>query len=347
MRHDEPESILQKLAHFTDVLVQSLELGNGADARRPSLRTNVEVRRGKPVGPCHARRVHVVGKLDQSVQRVVANEKPVRIRVEPQVRRGRSCGSKPDAHGSIRVRVFVYGGGLRAGHGRAEEPHRDRNEQRRERRHGKHRLLDSAHAGNRSVFHDLLDSFAKVRAAHASDERQPRFQIVLAHVQDSLGICAGLVAGACHVFVARLFAFGDEPGAEPPDERMKPERHFNQHVERGGQVVAPTHVALLVRQNRPQLCGGEPLFDSCRQQKHRPQDTDNARLEQRVGAPHRNRKCEIGLLRLTQRASNPAPTNEPEGQHRHGAERPRHGERAECDVAVSWGNGDGLHCRSG
>jgi hypothetical protein len=53
----------------------------------------------------------------------------------------------------------------------------------------------------------------------------------------------GWVALADHVFIAGTLALVEQPGANPPNKRMKPEDRFDDHVETRQEIVAAPHVA--------------------------------------------------------------------------------------------------------
>ena len=57
-----------------------------------------------------------------------------------------------------------------------------------------------------------------------------------------------------HFFVAGKLLFLDEAKPSPPDQRMKPQQGFHNHVHRHRQVVATSHMAKLMSQNGLHLC---------------------------------------------------------------------------------------------
>ena len=109
--------------------------------------------------------------------------------------------------------------------------------------------------------HDFLDARFEIGAAHSGGADQRRFQIELADVQDSFGIDVRVCLPQ-NVLVAGALALFNEAGADPPDQRMKPEDGFHHHVDGGGEIVAAADVAELVGNHGFQLLRGEAVGDS-------------------------------------------------------------------------------------
>ena len=58
------------------------------------------------------------------------------------------------------------------------------------------------------------------------------------HFQNAFGIDLAIAAEGDNFFIASTLALFDQARAEPPDERMKPEHGLDQHVQRGGKIIA-------------------------------------------------------------------------------------------------------------
>ncbi len=80
-----------------------------------------------------------------------------------------------------------------------------------------------------------------------------RRDVALADIQNSLGVDAPIVTGAHDGLVARALALLDEPRADPPDERVKPEHGFHEHLHGSRQVVAAAPVRELVLEHGAEL----------------------------------------------------------------------------------------------
>ena len=57
-------------------------------------------------------------------------------------------------------------------------------------------------------------------------------------MQERLGVHRGIAPFLHGPFIAGVLPLDEEPAANPPDERMKPEQRLHNHMERGGQIVA-------------------------------------------------------------------------------------------------------------
>src|SRR5581483_9818073 len=95
-------------------------------------------------------------------------------------------------------------------------------------------------------------------------------------------------------FIACPLAFSDELRANPPDEWMKPEDRFDEHVNRSGEIVATPHVAKLVRNHRFKMSVIQVLRDGSRPQKHGTQNPEDAWL-QRGFRVHQLRRSRCGM----------------------------------------------------
>ena len=89
----------------------------------------------------------------------------------------------------------------------------------------------------------LSDSLSQIRTTDTRRAGKWRFQINLADFQDRFGVDLGIAAQPHDFLVACAFPFFDQARADPPHQRMKPEGSFHQHVNRGSEVIAATHVA--------------------------------------------------------------------------------------------------------
>jgi len=119
--------------------------------------------------------------------------------------------------------------------------HRADNDRRSERKHGGEQE-DSYSAkrqtGSYLVIHDPLDSFSDIGAADSRHAGKRRFDVPFAHDQDSLRVCLWFSKETQHFFIASALPLIDQPGADPPDERMKPEERLHEHMYGGGDIVA-------------------------------------------------------------------------------------------------------------
>lgn len=91
--------------------------------------------------------------------------------------------------------------------------------------------------------HNALHALLEIAARHPRHAWQRRLQIILARLQDALGVHLGVAAQTQHAFIAGTLPLIHQPGPDPPQQRMKPEDGLHQHVNRAGQIVAPPHVA--------------------------------------------------------------------------------------------------------
>ncbi len=88
------------------------------------------------------------------------------------------------------------------------------------------------------------------------------------------------VAEANHLLVASTLALFDKACADPPDQWMKPEERFDEHVCGGGEVIVILDVRELMSQNCFQLRWSKPLGNSLRQ------DHDGAKDAKHAGLAH-------------------------------------------------------------
>ena len=130
--------------------------------------------------------------------------------------------------------------------------------------------------------------FLRSEPVTPDDARQRRLDVELARLEDALRVDLRLAALPDDLFVAGALALVDEPRADPPHQRMKPEHRLHDHVQRRGEIVATANVRELVREDRFDLLVAQTLADAARPQQDRPQDAEDARLER--GARRHERK---------------------------------------------------------
>ncbi len=143
---------------------------------------------------------------------------------------------------------FLRGRGLGS-----QNANRDRQGNSHHTRPSQRGLLPKSQIRKDSVGHNALNSFLQIRAGNACHARQRRFDVQLADVENRVRIIPRIAAEPQHLFIAGPLAFFDESPTDPPDQRMKPERRLDQHVNRRRKVVPPTHMAQFMRQHRIEL----------------------------------------------------------------------------------------------
>ena len=161
-----------------------------------------------------------------------------------------------------------------------------------------------------------------------------------AYFQNALGINAPLAPRIHHRFVASALAILNQPPANPPDKRMKPEQRFDQHMQHRAQIVAPAHVAKLMRHDRfdvrlgrlPRIASGHNRTGLAMPKI--PGSIDSvvetiSTFRRRESAVLQPRK-DFGFRTFAQRCralrdrSDAIPANEPHSQHRDRASEPHH-----------------------
>src|SRR5215469_2447228 len=96
---------------------------------------------------------------------------------------------------------------------------------------GKQKLLSSLKLVCSAVSHDGLDSFLEIRARYACCTEQRRLHVELANFENTFGISLRIPSQFQHFFVAGTLSLINEPHADPPNQGVKPEDRFDQHVE--------------------------------------------------------------------------------------------------------------------
>src|SRR5690349_5195689 len=103
---------------------------------------------------------------------------------------------------------------------------------------------------------------------------------------------------------------------------MKPKDRFNQHMDGGGEIVAPAYMAELVREDGFQLRRSQTLRDACGQQQYRTANSEDARFEQRRRGENLHLAARFERRRGTPHAAQGARTYEPAEENRCETERP-------------------------
>ncbi len=145
----------------------------------------------------------------------------------------------------------------------------------------------------------------------------------------------GLVAGP--------LALLDQPGADPPDQRVEPEQRLHQHVDRRGEVVAAAEVAGFVRHQGVDVGRGQVIQQGDRNQQHGPPEADEARLPHPRRGQHGHRRGQRQGSRPAPGRLDPTPARQPEGHDRNAAQRPgarQEQGRIEAGRGVGHGRGD-------
>src|SRR6185312_933288 len=96
---------------------------------------------------------------------------------------------------------------------------------------------------------------------------------------------------------------------------MKPEDCFDQHVNRGSQIVAPANVAQFVRENGVDLLRREALRDAMRQQEYRSKDAENAGLQQGRRGQYRHVQFQMRGRCTPDRGLDATPAYPPDTSH--------------------------------
>src|SRR5262249_37142579 len=120
-----------------------------------------------------------------------------------------------------------------------------------------------------SVGHDVFDPCLEIRAGDTGVAWNGRGNIEPAYFQNAFGVHLAVVAGYHDGLITGALALVDQPRADPPNGRIEPEHGFDQHVERGSQIVPAPQVAELVRENRLQLQRSQVFQDTGGQEKNR------------------------------------------------------------------------------
>ena len=110
------------------------------------------------------------------------------------------------------------------------------------------------------------------------DAGEGRLDAELADFEDAFGVGLGLPAEEEDLFVAGAFAFFDKLRLHPPDQRMKPEDHLNQHVKKGGEVVAAAEVGCFVSEDSFEVGVVEMGRDGFGPEEDRAEDAEDAGL---------------------------------------------------------------------
>jgi hypothetical protein len=100
-----------------------------------------------------------------------------------------------------------------------------------------------------------------------------------------------------YIFIANALALVDEATSNPPHKGMKPKQRFRGHVDRSPQVVMPTRMRQLVRDDRFQLSIIETAADTGGQQQAGAEYAEKSGLDCIHGedAPNHIAVCEIAL----------------------------------------------------
>jgi hypothetical protein len=101
----------------------------------------------------------------------------------------------------------------------------------------------------------------EVGAGYSGGAGEARFDAELADLEDAGSVDVGSAAGAEDFLIAGAFTLIDEAALDPPDERMKPKRGLNEHVDGGSEIVTASHMAALVGDYGVELFRGETLPD--------------------------------------------------------------------------------------
>src|SRR5262249_1313617 len=99
------------------------------------------------------------------------------------------------------------------------------------------------------VSHDSSHSLSEILAGNAGGKGQRQPDIELATLEQAFGLDGRFSTESEHFFVACKLLFLDESEPDPPDERMKPEQSFHNHVRCYREVVATPNMAKLMGQN--------------------------------------------------------------------------------------------------
>jgi hypothetical protein len=89
-----------------------------------------------------------------------------------------------------------------------------------------------------------------------------------------------------NIFVAGTLALLDHAGSQPPNERVKPEDCFHDHVDRSRQVVVPAHVPDFMRENGIQLRVFKTFGDSLGKHQNRSYYAEDSGLNGSTRQPY-------------------------------------------------------------
>ena len=119
----------------------------------------------------------------------------------------------------------------------------------------------------------------RIGSGDTSHAHERRVDIELTHGEDALGVHPRVAAQPDDVGVAGALALVDEPRADPPHQRVKPEQRLDDHVHRRGEIVATANVHDFVRENGLHLALVQMIGDASRPQQHRRPDPEHTRFE--------------------------------------------------------------------
>ena len=125
------------------------------------------------------------------------------------------------------------------------------------------RAGDGEGAGRRTP-QDPFDARRQGRAADSGNERLWRAKIEATHLEDAFSVTVLVCSHLQYLFITRALALVHESRSEPPDQRVKPERGLDHHVDQGAHVVPPIDVTRFVGENGLELGVREPSRESGR-----------------------------------------------------------------------------------
>ena len=137
-----------------------------------------------------------------------------------------------------------------------------------------------------------------------------------------LSACLRLDPPAEHVLVAGSLALIIQSRTHPPNERVKPEQHFDDTVNQSRQIVSATHVRHFVEQHRLELKWSQVRVNAVRQKDHGMEDADDAGFHNRRRGLHGHHADARMWERLAYSGPHLANSSHPANDDAQGADRP-------------------------
>src|SRR5579862_335670 len=103
------------------------------------------------------------------------------------------------------------------------------------------------------MVHDPHNPSLEISARNSGHACQPRSHTEFAGFENALGVDLRFTSKSQYFFITSTFTLVQQPPAQPPNQRMKPENSFHHHVQRGSQIIAAPHVPNFVSENSIQV----------------------------------------------------------------------------------------------
>src|SRR5438270_10621812 len=127
--------------------------------------------------------------------------------------------------------------------------------------------------------HDVHHPSLKIRSCHPRYTSQRRSHAEFTYLQNAFGINLAFASQVENFFIAGSLALLDQARSQPPNQWVKPEDRFDNHVNRGRQIVAPAHMPQFMRENRFQMRLFKMYGDSLGPEQYRIGNAEDSRLQ--------------------------------------------------------------------